>query len=91
LAKRFVHITPMGKRDISSKLHIERQTSTYTHHLCISIYEQYGSHIYGFSERSSAYTNCLMVLTELKFPDGQTRLELPKGWKQRDIHGNDPK
>lgn len=52
---------------------------------------QYGASIYGFSERSSAYTSCLMVLTELKFPDGQTKLEIPKGWKQRDIHGNDPK
>jgi len=52
---------------------------------------QYGTSINGFPERCCGYTNCLMVLTEFKFPDGQQKLEIPKGWKQRDIHGNDPK
>jgi len=52
---------------------------------------QYGTSINGFPERCCGYTNCLLVLTELKFPDGQNKLEIPKGWKQRDIHGNDPK
>lgn len=52
---------------------------------------QYGTSINGFPERCCGYTNCLMVLTELKFPDGKEKLETPKGWKQRDIHGNDPK
>jgi len=51
---------------------------------------QYGTSINGFPERCCGYTNCLLVLTELKFPDGQSKLEIPKGWKQRDIHGNDP-
>ncbi|MDI2091856.1 M23 family metallopeptidase [Commensalibacter oyaizuii] len=52
---------------------------------------QYGTSINGFPERCCGYTNCLLVLTELKFPDGKEKLEIPKGWKQRDIHGNDPK
>lgn len=57
-----------------------------------AINSTYSSSLNNFDTRCHAYSSCLSILTELKFPNTQKQkiLELPEGWAQRKINGDAP-
>lgn len=57
-----------------------------------SINNLYSASLNNFDTRCHAYTSCLSILTELKFPNTQKQkiLELPEGWTLRKINGDAP-